>query len=190
MVSNFLYNKSKFVRNLIQQSQSLGQYMGNYAYNFDDFEQSLRYYYMGSQCTKQNLDIQNVSKGVAFVEGLTEQDFQHFILTFKENETNIDLNYILQSFKQIRKINKRVMEILLKVLDIKISSVTNEQTGQAVQVVDYKSYLKLRYFFIDRKATKEEYTQLISLVILNCLTQLQILNYQQESDKEQTQDQS
>lgn len=110
--------------------------MQHYSYNFDDYEQALRFFFLGIQCTKLALDLQKVSQGMLNVEGLSEGDFQQFLANFTKEELNLNLSYLIQTFKQIRKINKRILEIILKILEVTVTEVTSEN-GSTSDVIDY-----------------------------------------------------
>ncbi|CDW78036.1 UNKNOWN [Stylonychia lemnae] len=164
-ISNFLYNKSKFIRNLILSNTYLSGYLSQFSYNFDDIEQIFRFHYLMIKSQEENIDIGKVQVGVHHLDSINENDFSNYINKFVQSEQLIDFKTLLANFKQLRKINKNILEIILKILQVKLMEVDSKNENQPrMKVVDLEGYLKLRYFFIDKKASKEENIQLIGNV--------------------------
>ena len=60
-ISNFLYNKSKFIRNLILSNKYLSEYLHQFQYNnFDDFEQIIRFFYFLKKSQDENLELHKI----------------------------------------------------------------------------------------------------------------------------------
>eukprot|EP00347_Sterkiella_histriomuscorum_P008976 403343006 len=176
-IGNFLYNKSKFIRNLILSNKYLAEYLQQFSYNFDDYEQVIRYFYLLKKCQDNNQDIIKVQQGAIHLEQANEHDFSQFVTKFIESDQLIYYKQLVLNFKPLRKINRQIMDIILKILGIEMieseSQIQQEQQQLLQQNIgrlnskgiDMQSYLKLRYFFIDKKSTKPEYIQLIANVI-------------------------
>ena len=58
------------------------------------------------------------------------------------------------------------MDIILKILGIQLVDIerANQDHTTKIKAIDFKKFLKLRYFFIDKKASYNEYIQLIGNV--------------------------
>jgi len=62
-------------------------------------------------------------------------------------------------FREIRKINKHILKLVFARLDIKLE-VENRK-----KLIDLISYMKLRYFFLDKKCSQEEVIKLIASIL-------------------------
>lgn len=84
------------------------------------------------------------------VDGINENEFAAFLTKFTDSydEYGINLKCTVTFFKQIRKINRNIFDIILRVLEVKVEEI-NE-----MKKISLESYLKLRYFFIDKKAVQ------------------------------------
>ena len=120
MISNFLYNKSQFIRNLIMTNKCLAEAIATYSYNIDDFEQVLRFYYVMVKAQQQAKQYQmyKIQQGVVQIDNVNENDFGQFITKFVSSECSIESKCFINHFKQIRKINKNIFNIVVKILEI------------------------------------------------------------------------
>jgi len=49
------------------------------------------------------------------------------------------------------------MEVIIKILDIELIKKTDEDDKTST-LINFEDYLKLRYFFVEKRASKYEYT--------------------------------
>ena len=64
-----------------------------------------------------------------------------------KSEHKIDMETLMVEFREIRKINKHILKLVFASLDIKLE-VENRK-----KLIDLISYMKLRYFFLDKKCS-------------------------------------
>mmetsp|Transcript_6059 Transcript_6059/g.5471 ORF Transcript_6059/g.5471 Transcript_6059/m.5471 type:complete len:203 (-) Transcript_6059:317-925(-) len=190
-MSHFLYNKSKFIRNLILANKFLIQAMNMFQqytissnslsqdsdhsskvsfpvsqilqYSLEEFEMISRLYYMFYRCHLENksVDINRVILGNVPLDKISEGEFSQHLGRFEtiSNDFLIDLRSVLCYHKNLKKIHKQVFQKVLEVLNIQLVQSAEDDDAK---LLNFEAYLKLRYFFIDKKASHNEFILLIS----------------------------